>query len=103
MCGGSSGAVDQHVLVVRSVLGLGHRGPDVGHRLTSGLCPRRVGLMAGEVEGRYAIVPALLGQWRRLFDHFHPKRIERTRVLEGDGVTSLNYRSGGRRRGTWAI
>jgi hypothetical protein len=26
-----SGAVDQHVLVARSLLGLGHRGPDVGH------------------------------------------------------------------------
>ena len=26
-----SGAVDQHVLVARNLLGLGHRGPDVGH------------------------------------------------------------------------
>jgi len=40
------------------------------------------------------LVPVLLGQGRRLFDHLGPEHVEleRTRVLEGDGVTHLHYR-----------
>ena len=40
------------------------------------------------------LVPVLLGQGRRLFDHLGPEHIEleRTRVLEGDGVTHMRYR-----------
>ena len=40
------------------------------------------------------LVPVLLGQGRRLFDHMGPEHVEleRTRVLEGDGVTHLRYR-----------
>ena len=40
------------------------------------------------------LVPALLGQGRRLFDNLAPEHIEleRTRILEGDGVTHLHYR-----------
>jgi dihydrofolate reductase len=41
------------------------------------------------------LVPVLLGQGRRLFDHLAAEHIEleRTRVLEGDGgVTHLHYR-----------
>jgi len=40
------------------------------------------------------VVPVLLGQGRRLFDNLDPEQIEleRTRVLEGDGVTHLHYR-----------
>jgi dihydrofolate reductase len=40
------------------------------------------------------LVPVLLGQGRRLFDHLGPEHIElaRTRVLEGDGVTHMHYR-----------
>jgi len=40
------------------------------------------------------LVPVLLGQGRRLFDNLSPEHIEleRTRVLEGDGVTHLHYR-----------
>ena len=39
-------------------------------------------------------IPVLLGQGRRLFDHLGPEHIEleRTRVLEGDGVTHMHYR-----------
>ena len=35
-----------------------------------------------------------LGQGRRLFDNLAPEHIEleRTRVLEGDGVTHMHYR-----------
>ena len=40
------------------------------------------------------LVPVLLGQGRRLFDNLGPEHIEleRTRILEGDGVTHLHYR-----------
>ena len=41
------------------------------------------------------LIPVLLGQGRRLFDHLGPEHIEleRTRVLEGDaGVTHMRYR-----------
>ena len=40
------------------------------------------------------LVPVLLGQGRRLFDNLSPEHIEleRTRILEGDGVTHLHYR-----------
>jgi dihydrofolate reductase len=40
------------------------------------------------------LIPVLLGQGRRLFDNLDPEHIEleRTRVLEGDGVTHLHYR-----------
>jgi dihydrofolate reductase len=40
------------------------------------------------------LVPVLLGQGRRLFDNLAPEQIEleRTRVLEGPGVTHLHYR-----------
>ena len=41
------------------------------------------------------IIPVLIGQGRRLFDHLAPDHIEleRTRILEGeDGVTHMHYR-----------
>jgi dihydrofolate reductase len=40
------------------------------------------------------LVPVLLGQGRRLFDNLSPEHIEleRTRTLEGDGVTHMHYR-----------
>jgi dihydrofolate reductase len=41
------------------------------------------------------LVPVLLGQGRRLFDHLGPEHIEleRTRILEGEAdVTHLHYR-----------
>ena len=40
------------------------------------------------------LVPVLLGQGRRLFENLSPDHIEleRTRILEGEGVTHLRYR-----------
>jgi len=40
------------------------------------------------------LVPVLFGQGRRLFDNLAPEQIEleRTRVIEADGVTHLHYR-----------
>jgi dihydrofolate reductase len=45
--------------------------------------------------GEIHLVPVLLGQGRRLFDHLGPEHIEleRTRILEGEaGVTHMRYR-----------
>ena len=40
------------------------------------------------------VVPVLFGQGRRLFDNLEAGQIEleRTRVLEGEGVTHMHYR-----------
>lgn len=40
------------------------------------------------------LIPVLLGRGRRLFDQLGPEHheLERTRVLEGDGVTHIHYR-----------
>ena len=54
-----------------------------------------VALAAGVLdELEIHVVPVLFGQGRRLFDHLDPEQIEleRTRVLEGDGVTHMHYR-----------
>ena len=41
------------------------------------------------------VVPVLFGQGRRLFENLRPEQIEleRTRVLEGEGVTHMHYRA----------
>src|SRR5215203_2142464 len=52
-----AGTVDQHVLVAGSLLGLGHRGSDVGHVAYQRPRPRgAVGPPAGEDEDRHAVV-----------------------------------------------
>ena len=63
--------------------------------LVHGAATAQLALAAGLLdELEIHLVPVLLGQGRRLFDHLDPKHIEleRTRVLEGDGVTHLHYR-----------
>ena len=55
----------------------------------------RLALAAGVLdELELHVVPVLFGQGRHLFDGLDPEQIEleRTRVLEGDGVTHLHYR-----------
>jgi dihydrofolate reductase len=53
---------------------------------------RRLALSPRELE--IHLIPVLLGQGRRLFDNLAPEHIEleRTRILEGDGVTHMHYR-----------
>ncbi|MEX2624068.1 MAG: dihydrofolate reductase family protein [Acidimicrobiia bacterium] len=68
-----------------------------GHKnvLVHGAGTAQLALAAGVLdELEIHLIPVLLGQGRRLFDHLAPKHIEleRIRVLEGDGVTHLHYR-----------
>ena len=64
--------------------------------LVHGATTAQLALSAGILEEiEIHLVPVLLGQGRRLFDHLSPERIEleRTRVLEGEaGVTHLHFR-----------
>jgi dihydrofolate reductase len=63
--------------------------------LVHGAATAQLALAAGLLdELEIHLVPVLFGQGRRLFDHLPPEHIEleRTRVLEGNGVTHLHYR-----------
>ncbi len=65
--------------------------------LVHGAAVTQLALAAGVLdELEIHVVPVLFGQGRRLFDNLDPKQIEleRTRVLEGDGVTHMHYRVG---------
>jgi dihydrofolate reductase len=63
--------------------------------LVHGAATAQLALAAGLLdELEIHLIPVLLGQGCRLFDERGPEHIEleRTRVLEGDGVTQLHYR-----------
>ena len=64
--------------------------------LVHGAGTAQLALAAGVLdEIEIHLVPVLLGQGRRLFEHLAPEHIEleRTRVLEGEaGVTHMHYR-----------
>ena len=60
-----------------------------------GAATAQLALAAGVLdELELHVVPVLFGQGRRLFDNLSPEQIEleRTRVLEGEGVTHMHYR-----------
>jgi dihydrofolate reductase len=63
--------------------------------LVHGAATAQLALAAGLLdELEIHLIPALFGQGRRLFDNLAPEQIEleRTRVLEGNGVTHMHYR-----------
>ena len=63
--------------------------------LVHGAGTAQLALAAGVLdELEIHLVPVLLGQGRRLFDHLSAEHIEleRIRVLEGAGVTHMRYR-----------
>jgi dihydrofolate reductase len=63
--------------------------------LVHGAGTAQLALAAGVLdELEIHLVPVLFGQGRRLFDNLGPEHIEleRTRVLEGEGVTHMHYR-----------
>ena len=62
--------------------------------LVHGAATAQLALAAGLLdEIEIHLIPVLLGQGRHLFDNLDPQHIEleRTRILEGDGVTHLHY------------
>jgi dihydrofolate reductase len=63
--------------------------------LVHGAATAQLALAAGVLdELEIHLVPVLFGQGRRLFEGLPAEQLEleRTRVLEGDGVTHLHYR-----------
>jgi dihydrofolate reductase len=63
--------------------------------LVHGAATAQLALAAGVLdELEIHLIPVLLGQGRRLFDNLRPEHIEleRTRILEGEGVTHMHYR-----------
>jgi dihydrofolate reductase len=63
--------------------------------MVHGAATAQLALAAGVLdELEIHLIPVLFGQGRRLFDNLDPVQIEleRTRVLEGDGVTHMHYR-----------
>jgi dihydrofolate reductase len=63
--------------------------------LVHGAATAQLALTAGVLdELEIHLIPVLLGQGRRLFDHLAPDHIEleRTRILDGEaGVTHMHY------------
>ena len=63
--------------------------------LVHGAATAQLALATGVLdEFEIHLVPVLFGQGRRLFDNLAPEQIEleRTRILEGEGVTHMHYR-----------
>jgi dihydrofolate reductase len=82
---------------VRTAMSEAKRAAGDKNVLVHGAAVAQLALAAGVLdELEIHVVPVLLGQGRRLFDNLDPEQIEleRTRVLEGDGVTHMHYRVG---------
>jgi dihydrofolate reductase len=85
-----------YVTDIRTVMTEAKRAAGDKNVLVHGAAVAQLALAAGVLdELEIHLVPVLLGQGRRLFDHLGPEHIEleRTRILEGEAdVTHLHYR-----------
>jgi dihydrofolate reductase len=80
---------------VRTAMSEAKRAAGDRNVLVHGAATAQLALAAGVLdELEIHLVPVLFGQGRRLFENLAPEQIEleRTRVLEGDGVTHMHYR-----------
>jgi len=80
---------------VRTAMSEAKRAAGDKNVLVHGAATTQLALAAGVLdELEIHLVPVLFGQGRRLFDNLDPEQVEleRTRVLEGDGVTHMHYR-----------
>ena len=80
---------------VRTAMSEAKRAAGDKNVLVHGAATAQLALAAGVLdELEIHLVPVLLGGGRRLFANLGPEHVEleRTRVLEGDGVTHLHYR-----------
>ena len=83
-----------YVADVRTAMTEAKRAAGDRNVLVHGAATAQLALAAGLLdEIEIHLIPVLLGQGRRLFDNLSPDHIdlERTRILEGDGVTHLHY------------
>jgi dihydrofolate reductase len=83
-----------YVNEVRTAMSDAERAAGDKNVLVHGAGTAQLALAAGVLdELEIHLVPVLLGQGRRLFDHLGPEHIEleRTRVVEGDDVTHMHY------------
>jgi dihydrofolate reductase len=84
-----------YVSDVRTAMSQAKRAAGDKNVLVHGAGTAQLALAAGVLdELEIHLIPVLLGQGRRVFDHLDPEHIEleRTRVLEGAGVTHMHYR-----------
>jgi dihydrofolate reductase len=84
-----------YVTDIRTAMSEAKRAAGDRNVLVHGAATAQLALAAGLLdELEIHLVPVLLGQGRRLFDNLRPEHIEleRTRILEGDGVTHMHYR-----------
>jgi dihydrofolate reductase len=80
---------------VRTAMAEAKRAAGDKNVLVHGAATAQLALASGVLdELELHLIPVLFGQGRRLFDNLDPEQIEleRTRILEGDGVTHLHYR-----------
>jgi dihydrofolate reductase len=80
---------------VRTAISEAKRAASDKNVLVHGAATAQLALAAGLLdELEIHLIPVLFGQGRRLFDNLGPEHIEleRTRVLEGPGVTHMHYR-----------
>jgi dihydrofolate reductase len=80
---------------VRTAMSEAKRAAGDKNVLVHGAATAQLALAAGVLdELEIHLIPVLLGQGRRLFDNLDPEHIEleRTRILEGEGVTHMHYR-----------
>ena len=80
---------------VRTAMSEAKRAAGDANMLVHGAGTAQLGLAAGVLdELEIHLIPVLLGRGRRLFENLGPDHteLERTRVLEGEGVTHLHYR-----------
>jgi dihydrofolate reductase len=80
---------------VRTAMSEAKRAAGDKNVLVHGAATAQLALAAGVLdELEIHLVPVLFGQGRRLFDNLRPEQIEleRTRILEGPGVTHMHYR-----------
>jgi dihydrofolate reductase len=84
-----------YVTDIRTAMTEGKRAAGDKNVLVHGAATAQLALAAGLLdELEIHLIPVLLGQGRRLFDNLAPEHIEleRTRILDGPGVTHMHYR-----------
>jgi dihydrofolate reductase len=84
-----------YVTDIRTAMSEAKRAAGAKNVMVQGAATAQLALAVGLLdELEIHLIPVLFGQGRRLFDNLAPEQIEleRTRILEGPGVTHMHYR-----------